>query len=311
MKKLLLTTFLFFSLFSFGQVYKTTYYDSIGNQSIKDVNFKKVVFEKKDEFYKISTFIKNKLNSVKIVEDTINYSRNKEEIEYFENGKISKTSKYLNGKLVGDIVEYYENGLKKSIYYLENNIGSDPFYTIKEFWDINGLQKVKEGNGEFELRLEFHKKETVLRGNVVNGFFEGKWSSNQNEYPYYEEYYSKGKLLNGVKKDSPNHSNYYTRIYKIAMPKGGMNEFRKEIASQIKTKRQKSALEGTIIAKFIIDNEGKIKDPAIVKSLKPYFDDQLLEILNKSEKWEPGEFRGEKVKQYYTLPVVIRVIESE
>jgi hypothetical protein len=299
-------------LVSFGQVYKTMYYDSLGLRSGQDLNFKKIVFENQNAYHKISTYYKGKLNSVKIVEDTINYSKNMEETEYFENGKISKTSKYLDNKLNGDITEFYETGLKKSVYFTEYDKTYNVIYTIKEYWDKDGIQKVKDGNGiyEFEINIGIKDRETILKGNVVNGYFEGKWNSAEGEYPYFEEYYSKGKLLNGVKKDFLNKSNYYSEIFKTAKPNGGMNEFRKVVASRIKTKKQKTALQGTIVAKFIINAEGKVENPIIVKSLNTYFDNQLLDVLNNYEKWEPGEYRGEKVKQFYTIPVTINVVES-
>ncbi len=312
MKKIIITAFLFFNLVSFGQSYKTVYYDSLGKKSVEDVKFKKVVFEKESSFHKISTYQKGKLKSIKIVEDTINYSKNMEETEYFENGKVSKTSKFLNNKLSGDIVEYYESGLKKSIYYTEYDKANNLIHTIKEYWGKDGAQKVKDGNGiyEFDINIGLKNKETILSGNVENGLFEGKFNSNPNEYPFFEEFYSKGKLLNGVRKPSKTESKYYTEISVQAKPNDGMNEFRKLISSQMKTKKQKSALEGAVIAKFIIDNDGKIINPVIVKSLNEYFDNQLIEILNNSENWTPGEYRGVKVKQYFTLPVIIKVLES-
>lgn len=287
------------------------YYDSLGVRSVQDVNFKKVVYENVNSHFKISTFYRGKLNSERILADTINYNKNSEETEYFENGQISKTSKYLDGKLNGDIVEYYENGVKKSVYTTEYDKSYNAIHTIKEFWSEEGNQKVKEGNGEYEFEIIGLKdKQPVLNGKVVSGLFEGKFNSNPNEFPYFEEHYSKGKLLNGVRKISKTESKYYTEISVQVKPNGGMNEFRKLIGSQIKTKKQKTALKGTIVAKFIIDTDGKIIKPLIVKSLNSYFDNQLLDILNNTEKWEPGEYRGEKVKQYFTLPVTIKVEET-
>jgi hypothetical protein len=313
MKKIILFTGLLFSLIAFGQEYKIVFYDSLGMRSNEDLNFKKIVFEKNGEFHKISTYFEGKLYSVKIVKDTINYAKNMQETQYFENGKISKTSKYLENKLNGDIAEYYESGLNKSIYYVEYDNDNNFIYNIKEYWGKSGTQNVKDGNGiyEFDIDIGLENKKTVLRGNVVNGLFEGKFNSNTNEYPYFEEYYSKGKLLNGVRRISKTESKYYTEISIQAKPNEGMNEFRKQIGSQIKTKKQKTALEGSVIAKFIIDTEGKIINPIIMKSLNSYFDIQLIDILNDTEEWKPGEYRGLKIRQYFTLPIKIKVEETK
>ena len=38
----------------------------------------------------------------------------------------------------------------------------------------------------------------------------------------------------------------------------------------MKTKKQKSALEGAVVARFIIDTDGEIINPVIIKSLNSY-----------------------------------------
>lgn len=314
MKKIVLLLVLFFNAFLFGQEYKTEFFDSLGMRSVNETGFRKIVYEKKDSLYKISTFYKGKLNAVKIVVDTINYAKNMEETEYFENGKISKTRKYLNNKLDGDIVEYYDNGLKKAVYQMEYDQSLNSVYKINEFWNKEGEQQVIKGNGkfEFEISVNFGLNEKLfLTGNVVDGLFEGKFNSNDEVFPYFEEYYSKGKLLNGMRKVSKKESKYYTEIAIQAKPNGGMSSFRGLIGSQMSTKRQKSALKGQVIAKFIVDTNGSIKNPIIVKSLNSYFDNQLLDILRNTEKWTPGEYRGLKVKQYFTIPLLIDVEEAK
>lgn len=312
MKKFVFTAFLFFSLLSFGQEYKTVFYDSLGIKSEKDTNYRKIVFEKNDESYKISTYLKGKLSLVRIVEDTINFNKNMVENQYFENGQISKTSKYIDNKLDGYIVEFYENGAKKTVYTTNLEKNSDVVFNIKEFWDKEGNQKVKDGTGVYEFKIDLGYKyiETNLSGNVINGLMEGKFSSNPNKFPYFEEYYSKGKLLNGVRKISNSVSKYYTEISTHPKPMDGMNEFRNMIGSKIKTKKQKTPLTGTIVARFYVDTNGKIQNPFIIKSLNPYFDNQLIEVLKNAESWTPGNYRGVNVITYYTLPVGIKVEES-
>jgi TonB family protein len=62
-------------------------------------------------------------------------------------------------------------------------------------------------------------------------------------------------------------------------------------------------IEGDVVVKFIIDEEGNVKDAHVTSSPDPMLTDAVLAIMNKMPKWIPGENNGGKVKVYYTLPI--------
>jgi len=313
-KKFICTTILFFSLVSFGQSAndKVVYLDSLGRDS-DSINYaiKRIIREYSldKNKYLLEEFTKKSLVFSVEVTDKDLLIKNGNFTFFYENGNKKKTGIYEKNSILGNSTEWYENGKIKAefLYVFKNNVYES---NVISYWDENEVQKVKEGNGFCEFKINSIDKEVVLRGNVLNGLFEGKWNTTPEEYPYFEEYYSKGKLLNGVRKDSKYKSIYYTEVSVQPSPKDGMNEFRKFIGSQIKTKKQKSKIDGTVIVKFFVDSQGKIQNPIIVKSLNDYFDTQIIKVLKNSEKWTPGTYRGVNVKAYYTLPVKIKVDES-
>lgn len=293
------------------------FFDSIGKETISKKYFSKQIIKEynlEKSSYEVERY--NRISGLDIlknrffVSDKFKLIKNGVETSYYDTGEIEEIKNYDNGQSI-DSKFWYKNGKPKleMRYFFDINEKQNN-NSIDNYWDSENVQKVKDGNGEYQFNLEVDKDEIIIKGNVVDGKLDGKWNTQPDVYPYFEEYYSKGKLLNGVRKLSKTESKYYTEISVQAKPNDGMNEFRKLISSQMKTKKQKSALEGAVIAKFIIDNDGKIINPVIIKSLNEYFDNQLIEILNNSENWAPGEYRGVKVKQYFTLPVMIKVLES-
>lgn len=316
MKKIVFAAFLFFSFLSFGQTSndKVIYLDSLKTEvdSI-DYTYKKVIkdYHLEKEIYTLEVFNNyNNLIYSEEVSDKDLLIRNGLFTSYYANGNKIMSGNYSNNRLAGKLTEWYENGnIKAEYFYVLKNNNSEK--SILNFWNEAEIQNVKEGNGNYEFNIGINDEEIIIRGSVENGLLEGKWNTTLGDYPCFEEFYSRGQLLNGVKKYPNNKSVYYTEISVQPKPVDGINEFRKLIGSKIKTKKQKEAIEGKVIARFFVDTNGKIKDPVIVKSLNEYFDNQLIDVLKNSDNWIPGLYRGEATKAYYTLPVLIKVEESK
>lgn len=70
---------------------------------------------------------------------------------------------------------------------------------------------------------------------------------------------------------------------------------------------RKAAVEGRVIAQFVIDDKGKIKDPVIVRGIHPDCDQEVLRVLHAMPDWKPGMQAGKAVSVYYTLPVSFKL----
>ena len=63
-------------------------------------------------------------------------------------------------------------------------------------------------------------------------------------------------------------------------------------------------LEGRVYVKFIIDEEGKVIKPEIVRSSgHPILDEEALRVISVLPEWNPGIMDGETVKVNYTVPI--------
>jgi len=71
---------------------------------------------------------------------------------------------------------------------------------------------------------------------------------------------------------------------------------------------KQNGLEGKVIIKFVIDVDGSIKDPVILKDgIGGGCGDEAIRLVKSMPKWKPGEQRGKPAKVYYTLPVTFRL----
>lgn len=114
-------------------------------------------------------------------------------------------------------------------------------------------------------------------------------------------------------KDLIDYNQIFSSVQVQAAPPGGMNAFRKQIASSFRLPEVDETTTGTVIAKFVVWDDGSIRDIQIVKETPAGLGlgKEATRILSKSPKWTPGEYNGRSVKQYYTLPISIQITASE
>jgi TonB family protein len=64
-------------------------------------------------------------------------------------------------------------------------------------------------------------------------------------------------------------------------------------------------IQGNVYVKFIVEKDGSITNPVILKSVtgSKNFDAEVIRIINKMPNWTPGEHRGKSVRTNMTLPI--------
>ncbi len=69
---------------------------------------------------------------------------------------------------------------------------------------------------------------------------------------------------------------------------------------------RKAGIEGRVIVQFIVNKDGKVEDPRIVRGIGGGADQEALRCVQQSE-FEPGMQRGVPVRVQYSLPVIFRL----
>ncbi|MBK7429300.1 MAG: energy transducer TonB [Saprospiraceae bacterium] len=74
------------------------------------------------------------------------------------------------------------------------------------------------------------------------------------------------------------------------------------------TKAREKGIMGTVIASYIIDENGQVLEPVIKSGIGYGCDEEVLRIIREMpEKWNPGIKNGKRVPVRMTLPVKFRL----
>jgi periplasmic protein TonB len=66
-------------------------------------------------------------------------------------------------------------------------------------------------------------------------------------------------------------------------------------------------IEGKVIVRFIITKDGKAVQPSISKSLYPSLDVEVIRVIGKLPKFNPGKKGGSPVNVWFAIPVTFKL----
>jgi protein TonB len=86
---------------------------------------------------------------------------------------------------------------------------------------------------------------------------------------------------------------------------GGQEALQKFLAENLKYPEEglKSSSSGTVYVSFVVDTNGKIINPVILRGIGKAFDDEVLRVIGLMPKWKPGLQRSKPVRVRMNLPV--------
>ena len=65
----------------------------------------------------------------------------------------------------------------------------------------------------------------------------------------------------------------------------------------------KAGIKGKVLVTFVIDKDGNVINPKIVRSLSPTTDKEALRVVSSLPKWIPGKQSGKNVDVKYSVPI--------
>jgi TonB family protein len=106
-----------------------------------------------------------------------------------------------------------------------------------------------------------------------------------------------------VKQEPPKVYSYVEQ-----MPEAGY-DWNKYLSNNLKypDSARLNNVEGRIVAKFIINEDGSISDATILRGIGSGCDEEVLRLLSKAPRWKPGMQNGKAVRVYFTMPVVFKL----
>lgn len=108
---------------------------------------------------------------------------------------------------------------------------------------------------------------------------------------------------------TPNANGVYPVVEHMPEFPGGMNTLMQYLSRNIKypEEAQKKGIQGRVTVQVIIDAEGNITEPKIVRGIDPLLDTEAIRVVKEMPKWKPGMNKGKAVAVEYTLPIIFRL----
>lgn len=112
-----------------------------------------------------------------------------------------------------------------------------------------------------------------------------------------------------VVEEEPEEQTIFEVVENMPEFPGGMAACLQFLAKNIKypTIAQENGTQGRVIIQFVVNKDGSIVDPKVVRSVDPYLDKEALRVILTMPKWKPGMQRGKSVRVKYTVPVMFRL----
>jgi protein TonB len=66
-------------------------------------------------------------------------------------------------------------------------------------------------------------------------------------------------------------------------------------------------VEGVVVVGFIVDQDGKVRQPRIIKSLYPACDEEALRVVRLIPEWIPARNKNRTVSFNYRMPIEFRL----
>lgn len=229
----------------------------------------------------------------KIKEDAYYYKGNKVGVwrVYNSDGKLIDSTRYKStGMPVKESFGWDDEGnlLRHGIYDAN---GSGAGYSTHYYADgkIRWSGKLAEGNVKDSVWVYYHKSGGVCAKVLYENDSAIKW-----------EYYTSNGEVQTENTDSVSIS-----------PEPGYDLYAYLGQNSIMPREAKAAgLSGSfvVLVKFIVEEDGRIANPEILKGVDQYFNKEALRVVSEMPRWkQPGMMCNQKVRVYYKLPLTYRI----
>ncbi|MFN3753193.1 TonB family protein [Flavobacterium sp.] len=300
--------FLFFTTILLAQndQDKIIFLDSLNKETtIENYSYKRVIkdyYKEKTEYHWLEYYKSGNLKSEKKLSGKDGGYPIGEEVQYYENGNKKSSEYYENKMRSGKKTVWYEKGtLMLEGYFNPEKIRTPEYYILESFWNENETKTIDKGNG--------HYKTDAEEGEYINGLKHGTWLSGKYDsgFDYYTDEYKLGEFISGYRIDANGIRHNYDFLEKKPQPSNGLQDFYQYISKNFNPTREaiKNKVKGRILLAFVVEKDGSIVDIKIIKGLRYGLDEEAVRVIQNCPSWIPGEQRGIPIRCSYNLPLSI------
>lgn len=204
-----------------------------------------------------------------------------------------------------------DDGIKKSeldesqAKMLEQPTSSEPLYVVNgEQWNGDNDKKIAR------LKSKYIKSINVLKGDKATKKY-GEEASNgvlEMNVTNPEKAFNDLRTEEQVKKDAQEQQeDFFQVVEQMPQPKGGIAKIQKEV--NYPEKAQQAGIEGRVTVQFIVNKQGNVEDPEVIRGIGAGCDEEALRVI-KQTKFEPGMQNGEKAPVQFSVPITFQLPDS-
>ncbi|MDE6561780.1 MAG: energy transducer TonB [Muribaculaceae bacterium] len=95
--------------------------------------------------------------------------------------------------------------------------------------------------------------------------------------------------------------------------KGGSQGLEKWIQEHLQypADAARAKIEGRVIVEFVIDKNGAVTSPRVVRGINDVFNSEALRVIKSLPRWTPGYAHGKPAKTRYTYPVTFKLAKAK
>jgi len=125
--------------------------------------------------------------------------------------------------------------------------------------------------------------------------------------PLVKKYQAKDGIILITTKEGSQVPEAFFVVDEMPTFKGGdpAPEFRKYIAENLRYPESaaKNKISGRVIVQFMVNKNGDVVNPVVVRSADPALDKEALRVVSSSPRWEAGRQQGKPVNVLFTFPI--------
>ena len=90
---------------------------------------------------------------------------------------------------------------------------------------------------------------------------------------------------------------------------GGIVEFMKWLQRTLRypPTAQQQGIQGSVMVSFIVNVDGTITEPKVVRGVKEELDAEALRVISNMPKWKPGLDKGKPCRTLFAIPIVFKL----
>lgn len=158
-----------------------------------------------------------------------------------------------------------------------------------------------------KVKNEVMDMETQKEDNTARGVVNQEGSDDADKYKAVQEAVVVKEPEPEVKKPEP--EKIFVAVEQPAEFPGGQAAMMKWLSNNIRypESAQQNGISGRVVVKFVVEKDGSIGNPTIVKGVDRDLDQEALRVVKRMPKWQPGKNNGQPVRSYFNLPVTFRL----